>query len=78
MQVTLNKSILSTELIITNTDKKQFSFSTALHTYFHVSTREFHARRSKCHVLSNYIELFNFPNLVVLMKVFMMGKILRE
>ncbi|XP_010263629.1 PREDICTED: putative glucose-6-phosphate 1-epimerase isoform X1 [Nelumbo nucifera] len=28
---------LSTELIITNTDNKSFSFSTALHTYFHAS-----------------------------------------
>ena len=36
-QVILNTKILSTELTITNTDNKPFSFSTALHSYFHVS-----------------------------------------
>ncbi|KAK9284935.1 hypothetical protein L1049_024116 [Liquidambar formosana] len=36
-KVTLNTKSLSTELIITNTDKKPFSFSTALHTYFRAS-----------------------------------------
>lgn len=36
-KVTLNSKSLSTVLTITNTDKKPFSFSTALHTYFHAS-----------------------------------------
>ncbi|XP_010263630.1 PREDICTED: putative glucose-6-phosphate 1-epimerase isoform X2 [Nelumbo nucifera] len=36
-QVKLYSRRLSTELIITNTDNKSFSFSTALHTYFHAS-----------------------------------------
>ncbi|RVW51814.1 putative glucose-6-phosphate 1-epimerase [Vitis vinifera] len=36
-KVILNKNSLSTELVITNTDKKPFSFSTALHTYFSAS-----------------------------------------
>ncbi|GJR24262.1 putative glucose-6-phosphate 1-epimerase [Tanacetum coccineum] len=33
-KITLEKNSLSTELKITNTDKKPFSFTTALHTYF--------------------------------------------
>lgn len=33
-KVILDAKSLSTELVITNTDKKPFSFSTALHTYF--------------------------------------------
>lgn len=33
-KITLDKNSLSTELKITNTDKKPFSFTTALHTYF--------------------------------------------
>lgn len=33
-KVILDSTSLSTELIITNTDKKAFSFNTALHTYF--------------------------------------------
>ncbi|KNA17678.1 hypothetical protein SOVF_077700 isoform A [Spinacia oleracea] len=33
-KVILDSTSLSTELIVTNTDKKAFSFSTALHTYF--------------------------------------------
>ncbi|KAL3813192.1 hypothetical protein ACJIZ3_014460 [Penstemon smallii] len=33
-KVTLEKSTLSTELNVTNTDGKPFSFTTALHTYF--------------------------------------------
>lgn len=36
-EVTLHDKGLSTILTITNTDKKPFSFSTALHTYFHAS-----------------------------------------
>ncbi|KAK7406719.1 hypothetical protein VNO78_08349 [Psophocarpus tetragonolobus] len=36
-KVTLNAKSLSTELTVKNTDKKAFSFSTALHTYFHAS-----------------------------------------
>lgn len=36
-KVILNTKSLSTELIVTNTDKKPFSFSTALHTYFRAS-----------------------------------------
>ncbi|XP_058089020.1 putative glucose-6-phosphate 1-epimerase isoform X3 [Magnolia sinica] len=36
-QVTLNSKSLSTKFIITNTDKKPFSFSSALHTYFRAS-----------------------------------------
>ncbi|XP_058089018.1 putative glucose-6-phosphate 1-epimerase isoform X1 [Magnolia sinica] len=35
-KVTLNSKSLSTKFIITNTDKKPFSFSSALHTYFRV------------------------------------------
>ncbi|KAL2901982.1 putative glucose-6-phosphate 1-epimerase [Bienertia sinuspersici] len=31
------QAFLSTELVVTNTDKKAFSFSTALHTYFRAS-----------------------------------------
>lgn len=37
-QVILNAKSISTELKITNTDNKPFSFTTALHTYFHVGT----------------------------------------
>ncbi|EYU40191.1 hypothetical protein ABFS82_08G078600 [Erythranthe guttata] len=33
-KVTLDKNTLSTELKVTNTDEKPFSFTTALHTYF--------------------------------------------
>ncbi|KAL3619051.1 hypothetical protein CASFOL_037279 [Castilleja foliolosa] len=33
-KVTLDKNTLLTELKVTNTDAKQFSFNTALHTYF--------------------------------------------
>lgn len=36
LQVILDAKSLSTELVITNTDKIPFSFSTALHTYFRV------------------------------------------
>ncbi|XP_010926027.1 putative glucose-6-phosphate 1-epimerase isoform X2 [Elaeis guineensis] len=36
-KVTLHSKSLSTVLTITNTDKKPFSFSTALHTYFRAS-----------------------------------------
>ncbi|XP_058089019.1 putative glucose-6-phosphate 1-epimerase isoform X2 [Magnolia sinica] len=36
-KVTLNSKSLSTKFIITNTDKKPFSFSSALHTYFRAS-----------------------------------------
>lgn len=36
-KITLDKKTLSTELKITNTDKKPFSFTTALHTYFSAS-----------------------------------------
>ncbi|OAY73211.1 putative glucose-6-phosphate 1-epimerase [Ananas comosus] len=36
-KVTLHSKSLSTTLTVTNTDKKQFSFSTALHTYFRAS-----------------------------------------
>lgn len=36
-QVTLDRNTLSTELKVTNTDGKPFSFTTALHTYFRVS-----------------------------------------
>ncbi|XP_059459198.1 putative glucose-6-phosphate 1-epimerase isoform X1 [Corylus avellana] len=36
-KVILTTKSLSTELRITNTDNKPFSFSTALHTYFHAS-----------------------------------------
>ncbi|KAL8200439.1 hypothetical protein R6Q57_011778 [Mikania cordata] len=36
-KITLDKKSLSTELKITNTDKKPFSFTTALHTYFSAS-----------------------------------------
>uniref|UniRef100_A0A5B7BDC2 glucose-6-phosphate 1-epimerase n=1 Tax=Davidia involucrata TaxID=16924 RepID=A0A5B7BDC2_DAVIN len=36
-KVILDAKSLSTELMITNTDNKPFSFSTALHTYFHAS-----------------------------------------
>ncbi|XP_057542877.1 putative glucose-6-phosphate 1-epimerase [Amaranthus tricolor] len=36
-KVILDSSSLSTELIVTNTDKKAFTFSTALHTYFRAS-----------------------------------------
>ncbi|KAK2965892.1 hypothetical protein RJ640_011139 [Escallonia rubra] len=36
-KVALDKKSLSTELVITNTDKKAFSFTTALHTYFSAS-----------------------------------------
>ncbi|KAK4393691.1 putative glucose-6-phosphate 1-epimerase [Sesamum angolense] len=36
-KVTLGKSTLSTELKVTNTDEKPFSFTTALHTYFKAS-----------------------------------------
>ena len=38
LQIILGDKSLSTELIIKNTDNKPFSFTTALHTYFHVST----------------------------------------
>lgn len=41
LQITLDKKSLSTELKITNTDKKPFSFTTALHTYFSVSVTIF-------------------------------------
>lgn len=37
-KVLLKEKSLFTELIITNTDKKPFSFSTALHTYFSASS----------------------------------------
>ena len=37
LQVTLDSNALSTELKVTNTDAKPFSFTTALHTYFRVS-----------------------------------------
>ncbi|OWM66385.1 hypothetical protein CDL15_Pgr013602 [Punica granatum] len=37
-KVSLKAKSLSTELIITNTDKKPFSFNAALHTYFHASS----------------------------------------
>ncbi|KAK4781099.1 hypothetical protein SAY87_017205 [Trapa incisa] len=37
-KVSLKAKSLSTELIVTNTDKKPFSFSTALHTYFRASS----------------------------------------
>lgn len=37
LQVVLDAKSLSTELVITNTDKIPFRFSTALHTYFRVS-----------------------------------------
>jgi hypothetical protein len=36
-QVILNSKSISTELTITNTDNKPFSFTSALHTYFSVS-----------------------------------------
>lgn len=72
MQVILNKNSLSTELVITNTDKKPFSFSTALHTYFSVSARV-PCSGSKYYALSDYIELSNFPSLVVLMKLLVVG-----
>ncbi|CAI9110795.1 OLC1v1010881C3 [Oldenlandia corymbosa var. corymbosa] len=36
-KVTLEKKTLLTELIVTNTDQKPFSFTTALHTYFSAS-----------------------------------------
>ncbi|XP_022739689.1 putative glucose-6-phosphate 1-epimerase isoform X2 [Durio zibethinus] len=36
-QVILNTKSISTELIVTNTDKKPFSFSSALHSYFRAS-----------------------------------------
>ncbi|KAG5241214.1 glucose-6-phosphate epimerase [Salix suchowensis] len=36
-KVILNSKSISTELIITNTDKKPFSFTSALHTYFSAS-----------------------------------------
>ncbi|KAF3441080.1 hypothetical protein FNV43_RR19366 [Rhamnella rubrinervis] len=36
-KVTLKSKSISTELIITNTDNKPFSFNTALHTYFRAS-----------------------------------------
>ncbi|KAM7516238.1 hypothetical protein LguiA_005821 [Lonicera macranthoides] len=36
-KISLDKKSLSTELTITNTDKKSFSFTTALHTYFSAS-----------------------------------------
>lgn len=36
-KVTLEKGTLSTELKVTNTDQKPFSFTTALHTYFSAS-----------------------------------------
>ncbi|KAJ8764409.1 hypothetical protein K2173_006149 [Erythroxylum novogranatense] len=36
-KVTLDAKSISTELRITNTDSKPFSFTTALHTYFHAS-----------------------------------------
>ncbi|KAI3813542.1 hypothetical protein L1987_18268 [Smallanthus sonchifolius] len=36
-KITLDNKSLSTELKITNTDKKPFSFTTALHTYFSAS-----------------------------------------
>lgn len=36
-KITLDKKSLSTELKIINTDKKPFSFTTALHTYFSAS-----------------------------------------
>ncbi|CAI9753566.1 unnamed protein product [Fraxinus pennsylvanica] len=36
-KVTLDRNALSTELRITNTDEKPFSFTTALHTYLHAS-----------------------------------------
>ncbi|KAA8547379.1 hypothetical protein F0562_003757 [Nyssa sinensis] len=36
-KIILDAKSLSTELMITNTDSKPFSFSTALHTYFHAS-----------------------------------------
>ncbi|KAL2520662.1 Galactose mutarotase-like superfamily protein [Forsythia ovata] len=36
-KVTLHRNTLSTELRITNTDEKPFSFTTALHTYFRAS-----------------------------------------
>ncbi|KAI8567789.1 hypothetical protein RHMOL_Rhmol02G0149200 [Rhododendron molle] len=36
-KVILDAKSLSTELVITNTDKIPFSFSTALHTYFHAA-----------------------------------------
>ncbi|CAA2937905.1 glucose-6-phosphate 1-epimerase [Olea europaea subsp. europaea] len=36
-KVTLDKNAISTELRITNTDEKPFSFTTALHSYFRAS-----------------------------------------
>ncbi|KAK4426790.1 putative glucose-6-phosphate 1-epimerase [Sesamum alatum] len=36
-KVSLDRNTLSTELKVTNTDEKPFSFSTALHTYFRAS-----------------------------------------
>ncbi|KAL5557314.1 hypothetical protein UlMin_039550 [Ulmus minor] len=36
-KVNLTTKSLSTELVVTNTDNKPFSFTTALHTYFHAS-----------------------------------------
>lgn len=42
LQVTLDTRSLSTELKVKNTDNKEFSFSTALHTYFRVSDTGHH------------------------------------
>ncbi|KAH7685976.1 Aldose 1-/Glucose-6-phosphate 1-epimerase protein [Dioscorea alata] len=39
-KVVLHSKSLSTYLTITNTDKKPFSFSSALHTYFHASAAD--------------------------------------
>ncbi|KAK9074763.1 hypothetical protein SSX86_003081 [Deinandra increscens subsp. villosa] len=52
-KITLDKKSLSTELKITNTDKKPFSFTTALHTYFSASVSGASVRGLKgCKILN--------------------------
>ncbi|KAK6128448.1 hypothetical protein DH2020_037816 [Rehmannia glutinosa] len=46
-KVTLDRNTLSTEIKITNTDEKPFSFTTALHTYFRASAVETSVRGLK-------------------------------
>jgi D-hexose-6-phosphate mutarotase len=40
-QISLEADTLKTELVVKNVDEKPFSFTTALHTYFAVSTYKF-------------------------------------